>query len=138
MWHTVVLITKGRGDFRGITLIQVLCKAAARILTIRITAETPFHDTLHRFQAVQVTGTAALDTKLLQHITAMREVVLFEVFMDLLNSCGNLHPDMAPRPSCIVYVSSQEGSTSLDVLVPTDHGGQGRKVLWTPVQGVPR
>ena len=43
-----------------------------------------------------------------------------------------------PRPSHSVWGRSQEVSTSSDVLGPTDHGGQGRRVLWTPLQGVPR
>ena len=31
-------------------------------------------------------GTTALEVKLLQQLTPMRELVLFEVFLDLLNS----------------------------------------------------
>ena len=94
MWQTVLLITKGGGYFRVIGLIQILCKAAARLLNRPITAAIYFHDTLHGFQAVQGTGTAALDTKLLQQLTSMREAVLFELFMDIRKSCGNLYRDM--------------------------------------------
>ena len=32
------------------------------------------------------TGTAALEANMLQHLTAMREAVLFEVFLDLQKS----------------------------------------------------
>ena len=38
---------------------------------------------LHRFRAGRGTGTAALEASLLQQLTAMREAVLFEVFLDL-------------------------------------------------------
>ena len=41
------------------------------------------HYALHGFQAGRGTGTTALEPKLLQHLTAMREVVLFEVFLDI-------------------------------------------------------
>ena len=38
---------------------------------------------LHRFRAGRGTETAALEAKLLQQLTAMREAVLFDVFLDL-------------------------------------------------------
>ena len=49
MWQTVVLITKGKGDFRGIGLIEVLWKAIASLLNHRLTVAISFHDTLHGF-----------------------------------------------------------------------------------------
>ena len=41
------------------------------------------HNVLHGFRAVRGTGTAALEAKLLQHIAAMSEAVLFQVYLDL-------------------------------------------------------
>ena len=41
------------------------------------------HDTLHGFRVRRGTGTNALEAKLLQHLTATREAVLFEVFLDI-------------------------------------------------------
>ena len=41
------------------------------------------HNALHRFQAGRGTGTAVLEAKLIEQLTAMREAVLFKVFLDL-------------------------------------------------------
>ena len=78
------MITNGAsGDFRGIGLVEVLCKALTSLLNCRLAAAIKFHDVLHGFWAFRGTGTATLEAKLLQHLTSMREAVLFEVFLDL-------------------------------------------------------
>ena len=50
-WQTVVFIPKGKGDFRGIGLVEVLWKAVAIIFNRRLTAAISFHHTLHGFWA---------------------------------------------------------------------------------------
>ena len=50
-WQTVVLIPKGKGDFRGIGLVEVLWKAITSLLNHQLTAVISFHDTLHGFWA---------------------------------------------------------------------------------------
>ena len=42
-----------------------------------------FHNILHGFRSRQGNGTAALEAKLIQKITAMGDAVLFKVFLDL-------------------------------------------------------
>ena len=44
---------------------------------------TTFHDALHGFRAGCGTGTATLEAKLLQQIAALREEVLYVIFLDL-------------------------------------------------------
>ena len=66
MWHTVVLILKGKGGFWGIGLVEVLWKAIASLINLRLMAAISFHDNLHRFWAGRGTLTAALKAKLLQ------------------------------------------------------------------------
>ena len=83
MWKTVVLIPKGKGKLRGIGLVEVLWKAIASLLNRRLTAAISFHDTLHGFRAGGGTGTATLNVKILKQFKAMRETVLFEVFLDI-------------------------------------------------------
>ena len=53
------------------------CKIAAT--TFHITS----HDFLHGFRAGCGTGTATLEAKLLQKLAAMREEVLYVIFLDL-------------------------------------------------------
>ena len=64
--HTVVLVPKGKGDFQGIGIVDVLWKTVVNLLNRRLTAAISFHDTLHGFWAGRGTGTAALEAKLLQ------------------------------------------------------------------------
>ena len=78
-----------------IGLIEVLWKVNARLLNRWLTGASSFHDTLHGFWAGQGTRTAALNTKLLQHLTAMREVFLFEVFLDIWKACDTLYRERA-------------------------------------------
>ena len=94
-WKTVVLIQKGKGDFQGIGLTEVLWKAVASLLNRRLTAEIIFHDMLHRFWVERGTGTATLNAKLPLQLTAMREVVLFEVLLDLWKAYNALEQERA-------------------------------------------
>ena len=75
-WQTVVMIPKGKGEFRGIGLLEVKWKIVAVILHCRLTTGLQLHDALHRFREGRDTGTATLEAKLLQQLAAMREEVL--------------------------------------------------------------
>ena len=78
-WQAVVLILKGGGDYRGIGLVDVV----AMILNHCFTAFIAYHDYLHGLRAGHGTGTATLEVKLTQNITAMREEVFHAIFLDL-------------------------------------------------------
>ena len=75
-WQTVVLIPKGKGEFRGIGLVEVTWTVVVVILHRRLTEGIKLHDVLHGFREGRGTGTATLEAKLLQQIAAMREEVL--------------------------------------------------------------
>ena len=81
--RALFLILKGVGDNRVIGLVEVVWKAVELILNCRFTASITYHDSLHGFQAVRGTGTATLEVKLLQQLAAMREEVLYVIFLDL-------------------------------------------------------
>ena len=93
-WHTVVFIPKGKRDFQGIGLVEVLWKTVAIILNHKLTSAITFHHDLHGFRAGCGTGTAALEAKLPQQLTVKREVVFFEVFIDLLKAYNVLDREM--------------------------------------------
>ena len=59
-WKAVVLIPKGKGDYRGIGLVEVMWKVVAVILNRRFTSSINFHDVLHGFWAGRITGTSSL------------------------------------------------------------------------------
>ena len=82
-WQAVVLITKGNKDYWGIGLVELMWKLVADILNLRLMASITFHEFLHYFRAGRGTGTATLEAKLLQQLLALREEVLYVIFLDL-------------------------------------------------------
>ena len=79
----MVLIPKRKKDYRGIGLVEVMWKVVAEILNRRLTASIAFHDLLHFFREGRGTGTATLEAKLLQQLAALREEVMYVIFLDL-------------------------------------------------------
>ena len=49
-----------------------------------------FHDVLHGLWVGRVTGTASLEAKLIQRLIEMREEVLYQILLDLRNSCDEI------------------------------------------------
>ena len=82
-WQAVVLIPKGKKDYWGIGLVEVMRKLVAAILNRRFTASITYHNFLHGFRAGRGTGTANLEAKLIQQLAALREDVLYMIFLDL-------------------------------------------------------
>ena len=60
------------------------------ILNCRLTSSITFHDVLHGFRAGRGTGTAPLEAKLLQQLAAMRDEVLYVIFLDMTKACDAL------------------------------------------------
>ena len=63
-WQTVVLIPKGKGEFWGIGLVELIWKLLTLILHRQLTT-IKLHDVLHGFREGRGTGTATLEAKLL-------------------------------------------------------------------------
>ena len=82
-WQAVVLIPKGKKDYRGISLVEVMWKVVAVILNHRFTSSITYHNALHGFRAGRGTATATLKAKLLQQLAAIRKEVLYVIFLDL-------------------------------------------------------
>ena len=82
-WQAVVLIPKGKKDYRFIGLVEVMWKLVAAILNRRLTESITYHDFLRGFRAGCGTGTATLEAKLLQQLAALGEEVLYVIFLDL-------------------------------------------------------
>ena len=81
--QAVVLIPKGKKDYWGIVLMEVMWKVVTAILNRRFTASITNHDFLHGFRAGRGTGTTTLEAKLLQQLAALRGEVLYVIFLDL-------------------------------------------------------
>ena len=95
-WQAVFLIPKGKKDYRGIGLVEVMWKVVVAILNHRFKASITYHDALHGFRAGRGTGTATLEAKLLQQLAALREEVLYVIFLDLTKAY-----DVLDRSRCL-------------------------------------
>ena len=82
-WQAVVLIPKWKKGYRDIGLVELIWKVVAAILNCRFTASITYHDFLHGLWEGRGTGTATLESKLLQQLAALREEVLYVILLDL-------------------------------------------------------
>ena len=64
-WQALFLIPKGKKDYRGIGLVEVMWKVVAAILNRCFTASITYHEVLNGFRAGCGTGTATLEAKLI-------------------------------------------------------------------------
>ena len=71
-WQALILIPTGKKDYLGISLVEVMWKVVAESLNRRFTGSITYHDFLHGFRAGHGTGTATIEAKLWQHLTALR------------------------------------------------------------------
>ena len=55
----------------------------AEILNCLLTASITFHNFIHIFRAGRGTGTATLEGRLLKKLAALREELLYMIFLDL-------------------------------------------------------
>ena len=72
MWQAVVLISKGKGEYNNIGIMEVMWKVVVLIINLRLTASIIYHDFLHGFQAGCGTRTANLEAKRIKQLAAMR------------------------------------------------------------------
>ena len=63
-WQAMVMVPKGKGEFWGIGLVEVIWKLLSLILHRRLAA-IQLHEVLHGFREGRGTGTATLEAKLL-------------------------------------------------------------------------
>ena len=81
-WVIVILIPKGKGDFRGIGLLEPVWKVIEIIIDGRLQA-IQLHDCLHGFMKGRGTGTATIEAKLTQQLAHLEQTPLYEIFVDL-------------------------------------------------------
>ena len=82
-WNNVILISKDRGDYRGIGLVGVPWKLFSIIVDRRLAESIEFHDFLHMFIVWRGNATTTLEEKIFQEIMGMQKEVLCEIFVDI-------------------------------------------------------
>ena len=63
--------------------MEVMWKVVAAILNRQLAASITFHDFLHGFREGHGTVTATLEAKVLRQLAALREEVVYVIFLDL-------------------------------------------------------
>ena len=71
MWTTMVLIPKGKLEYRGIGLVETIWKVCMSIVNIRLRSSIVLHDVLHGFRQGGRTGTAIMEAKLEQKLAGV-------------------------------------------------------------------
>ena len=82
-WQAVFLIPNGDVEYRGIGLVDVVCKVVKVILNRHFTASISVHDILHGFWLGSGTCTSSLRSKLLKQLMSTREDFLYAIFLYL-------------------------------------------------------
>ena len=63
-WDKMVLIPKGKGGYRGIGMVKVLCKVCLVVVNFPLKRSVMLNNTLHGFREGRGKGTATLEAKL--------------------------------------------------------------------------
>ena len=65
----MILLPKGRGEYRGIGLVEVRWKSITSIINTCLRVETSLHDTVHGFRQGRGVGKSTLEAKPAQKLT---------------------------------------------------------------------
>jgi hypothetical protein len=112
LWSIVVLIPKGRGDYRGIGLLEPIWKVLKRIMDRRLDA-IELHDCLHGCRAHRGTGTGVIKAKLAQQLSYLELKPFYGVFLDLKKAF-----DSMDRERCIMILEGYGTGPRMIRLIP--------------------
>ena len=79
VWTNMFLIQKGKGEYRGIGLVEVLWKVCAVVVNFQLKRSVVIHDALHGFRTGR--GTGAIEAKLAQQLAGITHEPIFRVFL---------------------------------------------------------
>ena len=82
-WAMMVLIPKGKGEYWGIRLVEVLWKVCSLVVNCLLKQSIMLHDALYGFREGRGEGTATLEANLKQQLTRLSHDPLFQVFLDV-------------------------------------------------------
>ena len=111
-WMTMSLIPKGKGEYRGIGIVEVAWKVYTAAVNCWLKRGVVLQDALHGFRGVQGTWTATLEAKLAQQLVGPENDPLFKVFLDIRKEYDSLDRDqcikimrgygMGPNLTCLL------------------------------------
>ena len=80
-WENMVLIQKGKGEYRGIGLVEVLWKVCSVVVSCRLEKSVVLHDTLHGFREGRGMGKTTMEANMHQKLEGIAHEPLFQVFL---------------------------------------------------------
>ena len=85
-----MIINKGRGEYRGIGLVEVIWKVRTLIMKNRLRDTINLHSALHGFRKGRGKGTATMEAKLDHNLAIMVHEPLFQVLLDVKKAYNSL------------------------------------------------
>ena len=82
-WATMILISKWKGEFEGIGIVEVAWKVCTAVVNCWLNQRVVLHNALNGFRAGWGTGMAILEAKLDQQLAGLAHNLLFQVFLDI-------------------------------------------------------
>ena len=95
-WAKMVILLKGKGEYQGIWMVEVLWKVGSVVVNCCFKMSVVLYDTLHGFREGWGTRTATLESKLAHHLDRLTHKPLIQV---LLNICKSY--DFMDRRRCL-------------------------------------
>ena len=87
----MVFLLKGRGEYRGIGLVEGVWKVYTRVVNCRLKRSVTLHDALNGFRSGRGTGAAILEAKLVQQLAGIAHEPLFQVVLDVQKAYDSLY-----------------------------------------------
>ena len=88
----VVLLPNGGSNYRWISLLEPPWKVLEAQIVKQL-AVIPYHDCIHGFIGGRGTGTATIETKLVQQLAYLEQALLYGIFLDLIKAYSAIHWD---------------------------------------------
>ena len=76
-WDTMIFLPKGRGEHRGIGIVEVVWKVCTTVVNFRLKRSVTLHIELHGFREGRGAGTSTLEEKLVQKLEGLVHNPLF-------------------------------------------------------------
>ena len=82
-WAKMVLVLKGKGEYRDIGLVEVMWKVCLVVVNCRLKMSVGMHAALHGSKEGRGTRKTTLESNMDQHLAGIARKPLFQVFLDI-------------------------------------------------------
>ena len=90
VWAKMVFLPKGRGEYWGVGLVNVVWKVCAAVVNCRLKRIVTLHIALHGFRAGRGQGKETLEENLAQQLAGLANEQLFQVLLDMRKAYDSL------------------------------------------------